>query len=120
MRSSELAVENGWTRIKLYFMLGLPTETMDDVKGIADVVFEVLRVYKESNYQGKKGLALTVSTAFFVPKAFTPFQWEPQDNIKLMTEKFTYLNNIIGQSRKVKYNRGSDCKRGEKIKPSYL
>ncbi len=104
LQSSELAVKNGWTRIKLYFMLGLPTETMEDVKGIADVVFEILKVYKESDYQGKKGLALTVSTAFFVPKAFTPFQWEPQDNIKLMTEKFTYLNNIIGQSRKVKYN----------------
>ncbi|MCK5811515.1 MAG: TIGR03960 family B12-binding radical SAM protein [Clostridiales bacterium] len=102
--SSELAIKNGWTNIKLYFMLGLPTENMDDVKGIADLVFEILRIYKESTYKSKKGLTLTVSTAFFVPKAFTPFQWEPQDNIELMKEKFTYLNNVIGQSRKVKYN----------------
>ena len=104
LESCELALKNGWTKIKLYFMLGLPTETIEDVKAIADLTFEILRVYKESDIENKRGITLTVSTAFFVPKAFTPFQWESQDTIEMMREKSAYLNSFLGKSRKVKYN----------------
>jgi len=102
--SCDLAFKGGWTKIKLYFMLGLPTETMDDVKDIARITFEILRIYKESDIKNKKGITITVSTAFFVPKAFTPFQWEAQDTIENMTKKYKYLNSFLGRARKVKYN----------------
>ncbi|MBN2853791.1 MAG: TIGR03960 family B12-binding radical SAM protein [Clostridia bacterium] len=104
LSSCELAFKNGWTTIKLYFMLGLPTENMDDVKGIADLTFEILKVYKELDIPGKKGVTVNVSTAFFVPKPFTPFQWEAQDTIENMLEKSKFLNSYFSKSRKVNYS----------------
>ncbi len=72
------AFSGGWSNVKLYFMLGLPTETDDDVLGIADLVYKVIRVWKEHASQRKKGLRIHVATAYFVPKPHTPFQWEKQ------------------------------------------
>ena len=78
LRSCSLAFAGGWNRVKLYFMLGLPTETDEDVLGIADLTYKVLQCWKEHSPNKKRGCTITVSTAFFVPKNGTPFQWEAQ------------------------------------------
>ena len=72
------AFSGGWNSVKLYFMLGLPTETDEDVIAIADLVGKILRVWRENATSKKRGLSINLSTAFFVPKPFTPFQWEAQ------------------------------------------
>jgi radical SAM family uncharacterized protein len=74
-----IAFEGGWRRLKLYFMLGLPTETDDDVRGIGSLVSKVLAVAREVTPPAQRGgLRVAVSVSTFVPKAHTPFQWEPQ------------------------------------------
>lgn len=72
------AFAGGWNSVKLYFMLGLPTETDEDVLGIADLVYKVIQAWKEHAVNKKRGLRVHVATAFFVPKPHTPFQWEQQ------------------------------------------
>ncbi len=72
------AFAGGWNSVKLYFMLGLPTETDEDVLGIAELVYKVIRVWKENAANKKRGLRVHVATAYFVPKPHTPFQWEAQ------------------------------------------
>ena len=72
------AFSGGWNNVKLYFMLGLPTETDEDVLGIADLVYKVIRAWKENAVNKKRGLRVHVATAYFVPKPHTPFQWEKQ------------------------------------------
>ena len=68
----------GWNNVKLYFMLGLPTETDEDVLGIAELVYKVIQAWKENAVNKKRGLRVHVATAYFVPKPHTPFQWEKQ------------------------------------------
>ncbi len=82
LRSCRLAFEGGWNNVKLYFMLGLPFETDEDVVGIAELAGKVLKVYDEVHY-GRKARRpeITVSVSTFVPKPFTPFQWAPQIDI---------------------------------------
>ena len=72
------AFEGGWNNVKLYFMLGLPTETDEDVLGIAELVYKVIQAWKVHATNKKRGLRVHVATAYFVPKPHTPFQWEPQ------------------------------------------
>lgn len=72
------AFSGGWNNVKLYFMLGLPTETDEDVLGIADLVYKVIQTWKEHAANKKRGLRIHVATAYFVPKPHTPFQWEKQ------------------------------------------
>jgi radical SAM family uncharacterized protein len=97
------AFQSGWSTIKLYFMIGLPFETMEDVAGIADLAQEVVEAYMGvSKQQRKKGLSITVSTSSFVPKPFTPFQWVPQDKRDILREKQSMLKERI-KSRFVKY-----------------
>lgn len=72
------AFSGGWNSVKLYFMLGLPTETDEDVLGIAELVYKVINTWKENASNKKKGLRVHVATAYFVPKPHTPFQWEKQ------------------------------------------
>ena len=72
------AFSGGWNNVKLYFMLGLPTETDEDVLGIAELVYKVIQAWKECASNKKRGLRIHVATAFFVPKPHTPFQWEQQ------------------------------------------
>lgn len=72
------AFAGGWDHVKLYFMLGLPTETDEDVLGIAQLVYKVIQTWKEHASNKKRGLRVHVSTSFFVPKPHTPFQWEAQ------------------------------------------
>ena len=72
------AFSGGWNNVKLYFMLGLPTETDEDVLGIADLVYKIIKTWKEFAVNKKRGLRVHVATAYFVPKPHTPFQWEQQ------------------------------------------
>lgn len=89
------AFSGGWNNVKLYFMLGLPTETDEDVIGIAELVYKVIQAWKEHAVNKKRGLRVHVATAYFVPKPHTPFQWEqqitPQEYLrrcKLLKEHF--------------------------------
>ena len=102
IRSVRDAFESGWTSVKLYFMLGLPTETDEDLLGIVDLAKKVVAEYYSvpKDVRGK-GLRVTVSVSTFVPKPFTPFQWEPQlalDEIrgrqKLLRDAFKGLRSI--------------------------
>ena len=72
------AFSGGWSNVKLYFMLGLPTETDEDVLGIAELVYRIIQKWKELGSNKKRGLRVHVATAYFVPKPHTPFQWEKQ------------------------------------------
>ncbi len=72
------AFSGGWNNVKLYFMLGLPTETDEDVLGIAELVYKVIQAWKANASNKKRGLRVHVATAYFVPKPHTPFQWEQQ------------------------------------------
>ena len=72
------AFAGGWNNVKLYFMLGLPTETDEDVLGIAELVYKIIQAWKEHAVNKKRGLRVHVATAYFVPKPHTPFQWEKQ------------------------------------------
>ena len=72
------AFSGGWNNVKLYFMLGLPTETDEDVLGIADLVYKVIQTWKANASNKKRGLRVHVATAYFVPKPHTAFQWEQQ------------------------------------------
>lgn len=72
------AFSGGWNNVKLYFMLGLPTETDEDVLGIADLVYKIIKAWKEHAINKKRGVRIHVATAYFVPKPHTPFQWEQQ------------------------------------------
>lgn len=104
MKSVRAAFESGWNSIKLYFMIGLPFETLEDVEGIGDLAEKVVDVYfsipKEKR---QKGLNVTVSTSSFVPKPFTPFQWEPQNDIETLKEKQRCLKDKI-KNKKITYN----------------
>ena len=95
LTTCENAFSGGWSNVKLYFMLGLPTETDEDVLGIADLVYKIIKTWQSCSANKKRGLRVHVATAFFVPKPHTPFQWEkqitPQEYLrrcKLLKEHF--------------------------------
>lgn len=96
MRTTEKAFANGWKKIKLYFMIGLPTETYEDLDGIAKMGQDVLGVYRSLN-NGKlhPKVSVTLSSSCFVPKPFTPFQWMGQDGIDTMKKKQLYLKDKL-------------------------
>jgi radical SAM superfamily enzyme YgiQ (UPF0313 family) len=90
------AFEGGWSSVKLYFMSGLPTETTEDLDGIADLARKVVAEYfNVPKTQRAKGLRVTVSTSVFVPKPFTPFQWAAQDTIETVLEKQEHLKQVL-------------------------
>lgn len=96
------AFDNGWTTVKLYFMMGLPTETMEDIEGIANLGMEVIHAfYKNPNRQKGTGLQVNVSCSSFIPKPFTPFQWEPEDTMESLKAKQKHLLESI-PSKKIK------------------
>ena len=99
-----LAFRGGWNGVKLYFMIGLPFETMEDVEGIAGLGLKVCDEYfKVPKEQRNRGLEVTISTSSFVPKPFTPFQWEPQDSMDELRIKQRFLKDHI-RDRHLKYN----------------
>ena len=92
LHTSAQAFRGGWAAVKLYFMMGLPTETLDDIAGIAELAQKVVNeFYKNPDKPKGKGVTVSVSVASFVPKPFTPFQWEPQDTMEQLVEKQKYL-----------------------------
>lgn len=102
LRTVRGAYEAGFTAIKLYFMMGLPFETMEDIKGIADLAQKCSDVYREV-YGNNKNMRITVSTSVFIPKPFTPFQWIGQDREENVREKQRYLSDLIRKMRGVEY-----------------
>jgi radical SAM family uncharacterized protein len=90
MAAVDAAVEAGWDSLKLYFMVGLPTEAEEDLEGIADLVDSISRRRSDG-----KRLRLSVSLSPFVPKAHTPFQWEAQDSVQVLEEKFRHLRRRL-------------------------
>ena len=87
------AVELGWKHIKLYFMIGLPTETEEDLDGIAGIASEIVGIHRRSGLGGR--FNVTVSVSNFVPKPHTPFQWEPQDTAESFRVKHDYLRGRL-------------------------
>ena len=86
------AFRGGWTSVKLYFMMGLPTETLEDIAGIAELAQKVVNeFYKNPDKPKGKGVTVSISVASFVPKPFTPFQWEPQDTMEQLVAKQKHL-----------------------------
>ena len=99
--TSRVTFAGGNTSVKLYFMLGLPTETMDDVAGIADLAQKVVDTFYSLEERPKgKGVNVSISVASFVPKPFTPFQWEPQDSMEQMQQKQQHLVSHV-RTRKI-------------------
>lgn len=98
------AFNGGWSGVKLYFMIGLPTENEEDITGIAELGNKVVNAYMSVPKENRgKGLNVNLSTSSFVPKPFTPFQWEAQDTISVLKEKQIFLKNKI-KSKFIKYN----------------
>ncbi len=103
LRSCSVAFSEGRTQVKLYFMLGLPTETDDDLKGIADVAEHVVDTYYSTEGRARRPMQVTMSVASFIPKPFTAFQWEPQDSLEEVSRKQLYIREFI-RDRKIRYN----------------
>ena len=104
LKSTSILFRGGWTNVKLYFMIGLPTETEDDVRGIADLSQKVLDEYFAIPKEERaKNINITVSTSSFVPKPFTAFQWAAQDDRESLVKKQDILKGAI-KSRRIRYN----------------
>ena len=94
LSTCETAFRGGWNSVKLYFMLGLPTETDEDVVGIAELAQKILHCWRTSATVKNRGVNITVSVAYFVPKPFTPMQWEPQ----ISTEEYMRRVMLLKES----------------------
>ncbi len=102
IRTCTKAFDNGWTSVKLYFMMGLPTETMEDIEGIANLGMDVIHAfYNNPNRQKGTGVQVSISCSSFIPKPFTPFQWEPEDTMESLKAKQAHLLESI-PSKKIK------------------
>ncbi|MDO5718507.1 MAG: TIGR03960 family B12-binding radical SAM protein [Tissierellia bacterium] len=103
-RAVGFAFNEGYSTIKLYFMIGLPTEETEDIMGIRDISYRIKDMFFEMDKDKMKGnLKITASASCFVPKPFTPFQWEAQDDLDQLFEKALMLKDAI-RDRKVKFN----------------
>ena len=103
LESCANAFTGGWSNVKLYFMLGLPTETDEDVLGIAELVYKIILAWKEHAINKKRGLRVHVATAYFVPKPHTPFQWEKQITPEEYLRRCKLLKSHL-YSKSVEYN----------------
>ena len=104
LRACAYAFEGGRNTVKLYFMLGLPTETMEDLDGIAALASTVIdSYYTNPKIKRKRPPQVTISVACFIPKPFTPFQWDAQDSQEMLCEKQKYLRDRI-TDRRIRYN----------------
>ncbi len=109
LEGAKLAFEGGWSRVKLYFMLGLPTETEEDIQGIAQLCNRIAAVFYETVPKEKRTgrVQIVASTSFFIPKPFTPFQWASQCTKEDFLEKaYQTRTAIMGQlnQKSIKYN----------------
>lgn len=137
LNGAALAFAGGWTNVKLYFMLGLPGETMEDVREIPRLADKIARKYYEIPKSERRGkCSITISTSFFVPKPFTPFQWSDMDSAETYLEKVAVLRAELREMlnrKSIRYQwhesdlsvlegalaRG-DRRMGEVIKEAYL
>ncbi|HCH28938.1 MAG TPA: TIGR03960 family B12-binding radical SAM protein [Ruminococcaceae bacterium] len=104
INTCKTAFEGGYTAVKLYFMMGLPTETYDDIKGIADLAQKIVDTFYEMPNKPKgKSVSVNISVSNFVPKPFTPFQFHPQITRDEIIKKQQYLKECI-RSRKISYS----------------
>lgn len=103
LHTCRLAFEGGWNTIKLYFMLGLPTETDEDILGIAELANQVLHTWRLYAKNKNRGVRITVSTSCFVPKPHSPFQWERQVTMDEYIRKVNLLRENI-KAKNVVYN----------------
>lgn len=103
LHTCRLAFEGGWNTIKLYFMLGLPTETDEDILGIAELANQVLHTWRLYAKNKNRGVRITVSTSCFVPKPHSPFQWEQQVTMEEYIRKVHLLRDNI-KAKNVVYN----------------
>lgn len=109
------AFSGGWNSVKLYFMLGLPTETDEDVIAIADLTKKITHIWRECASNKKRGLSINLATAYFVPKPFTPFQWEAQITPEEYLRRVHLLQaNINSRSVDYRYHE-SDLSRLEAV-----
>jgi len=109
LEGSKLAFEGGWSRVKLYFMLGLPFETEEDIEGIGELCNKIAAVYYETVPKEKRNgrVQIVASTSFFIPKPFTPFQWASQDTKETFLDKAYLTRNSITKQlnqKSIKYN----------------
>ena len=103
LRAVNVAFDAGKTSVKLYFMMGLPTETYEDLEGIATLAKDVVEAYYANpNRMKGKAPSVTVSVSCFIPKPFTPFQWEAQDSMETFVEKQRFLESKI-TDRKIRF-----------------
>lgn len=100
MEACSNAFKNGWSKVKLYFMLGLPTETDEDLAGIVDLAMRIKNLYHD--IRGRYDCRITVSVSSFVPKPFTPFQWMPQCTVAEVERKQQYLKKLF-TDRHIRY-----------------
>lgn len=103
LNTCRLAFEGGWNNVKLYFMLGLPTETDEDILGIAELANQVLHTWRLYAKNKNRGVRITVSTSCFVPKPHSPFQWEAQNTMDEYIRKVNLLRDSI-KAKNVVYN----------------
>jgi radical SAM family uncharacterized protein/radical SAM-linked protein len=97
--SIHIALSNGWKLLKFYFMIGLPTETMEDIESIADLIENIVRISRQYG-----GVRFNVSVSPFSPKTHTPFQWERQDNKEEFLEKINILRRRFARIKQVKFS----------------
>ena len=103
-KTCSMAFRDGYTSVKLYFMMGLPTETMEDIEGIAETAQKIVDLYYANPDKPKgKSVQVTISVACFVPKPHTPFQFVPQDTEESLKEKQQHLLHSV-RSRKIRVN----------------
>lgn len=115
LQTCATAFSGGWNSVKLYFMLGLPTETDEDVIGIAELTHKIIRTWHETASSKKRGLMINLATAYFVPKPFTPFQWEKQITPEEYLRRVHLLQEHL-RSRNVDYRyHESDLSRLEAV-----
>ena len=103
LNTCKIAFEGGWNSVKLYYMLGLPTETDEDIIGISQMANEVLHVWRQYAKYKNRGMKITISTSCFIPKPHSPFQWEPQITIEEYIRRVNLLRASL-QARNVVYN----------------
>ena len=104
LASCRVAFSGGWNGVKLYFMLGLPTETDEDVIGIAELAKKVLWCWKQNASNKSRGVRITVSTSEFIPKPHTPFQWEAQVTREEYLRRVHLLTDALASAKAVNYN----------------
>ena len=103
MNAVGIAFRGGKSSVKLYFMSGLPTETLEDIEGIADLAGKVVKeYYKMPKSERPRGVSVTISVSCFIPKPFTPFQWEKQDSFEDLVRKQEHLRAAI-PDKKIRY-----------------